>query len=222
MRIEFLIPSAPTLSISHSTKTSWRFFRHDSTLGARLRDRGPAHWLNGRRHLQQVIQLRFRLFFRRHHLGHSATSTPRRCPGHRCRQRTGHDRTGTSPDHRSTAQFICADLNEVAVSNAKVIVLNFVLQFLEPAALYHCLSDYAHKCARRPLIVSEKSDKMTHSAMSFLTLPPSLEARQRLQRVGSSQKRQSLENVMRVDSEDIHLQRFADAGFAALTNGSAA
>ena len=32
------------------------------------------------------------------------------------------------------AQFICADLNEVAVSNAKVIVLNFVLQFLEPAA----------------------------------------------------------------------------------------
>ena len=113
------------------------------------------------------------------------------------------------------AQFICADLNEVAVSNAKVIVLNFVLQFLEPAArlpLLKRLRSQMHPDGL--LILSEKirqDDSQRHEFFDATHL--AWKRANGYSELEVSQKRQSLENVMRVDSEDIHLQRFADAGF---------
>ena len=45
------------------------------------------------------------------------------------------------------ARFECADLTEFAVTDAKVLVLNFVMQFLAPAARLPLLKDCARKCA---------------------------------------------------------------------------
>ena len=114
------------------------------------------------------------------------------------------------------AQFICADLNDIEVTNAKVIVLNFVLQFLAPEARLPLLQRL-HSQMRHDglLIVSEKVRHpeptqheyydQTHLAWKRANGYSELEV---------SQKRQSLENVMRVDTEQTHQQRLADAGFA--------
>ena len=113
------------------------------------------------------------------------------------------------------AQFICADLNEVAVSNAKVIVLNFVLQFLEPAARLPLLATSLTNAHRRPahcLGEIRQDDPQRHEFFDATHL--AWKRANGYSELEVSQKRQSLENVMRVDSEDIHLQRFADAGFA--------
>ena len=113
------------------------------------------------------------------------------------------------------AQFVCADLNDVAVTDAKVIVLNFVLQFVAPEARLPLLQRLCTQMRTDGLlIVSEKVRHaepvrhefydQTHLAWKRANGYSELEV---------SQKRQSLENVMRVDSEEIHQQRLAKAGF---------
>ena len=114
------------------------------------------------------------------------------------------------------ARFECADLTEFAVTDAKVIVLNFVMQFLPPAARLPLLQRLRSQMRSDGLlIVSEKTHQSdavlqkfydgTHLAWKRANGYSELEV---------SQKRQSLEQVMIVDSEEIHNQRFSDAGFA--------
>lgn len=102
------------------------------------------------------------------------------------------------------------------IRDAQVIVMNFMLQFCEPhsrsrflQALYNNMSDDGL------LILSEKVHDpdpgqheffdQTHLAWKKANGYSDLEV---------SQKRTALENVMQVDSEDDHLARLNDVGFA--------
>lgn len=112
--------------------------------------------------------------------------------------------------------FRCEDLVATDVSGAKVVMLNFVLQFLPPQARAQLLGTIA--AAMDPsglLILSEKVQDedarqqrfydATHLAWKRANGYSDLEV---------SQKRQALENVMRVDSPQTHEQRLHAAGFA--------
>ena len=116
------------------------------------------------------------------------------------------------------ASFHCMDIltAEDHFRSADVMLLNFVLQFFEPATRFETL-----KLLRRNLkdngllIVSEKlkdADEerqalfdATHLAWKRANGYSDLEV---------SQKRTALENVMIVDTHETHVERFVEAGFA--------
>ncbi len=113
------------------------------------------------------------------------------------------------------ATFQCADLLSTSVQDAKVVVLNFVAQFLAPEerlALFTRLREEMH--ADGLLIVSEKvrnADAATQSVFDETHL--NWKRANGYSEIEVSQKRQALENVMKVDTEEMQLQRFQEAGF---------
>ena len=114
------------------------------------------------------------------------------------------------------ARFECAALTEFAVTDAKVVVLNFVMQFLAPAARLPLLQQLRSQMRSDGLlIVSEKTHQSDPALQEFYDSTHLAWKRANgYSATEVSQKRHSLENVMRVDSEEIHQQRFAEAGFA--------
>lgn len=115
----------------------------------------------------------------------------------------------------SRATFRCEDLTTIDVSDARVIICNFVLQFLDPGQRLPLLSRWRQQMAEDGmLVVSEKvsnSDSTvagyfddTHLAWKRANGYSELEV---------SQKRTALENVMKIDSETDHVERFTTAGF---------
>jgi tRNA (cmo5U34)-methyltransferase len=113
------------------------------------------------------------------------------------------------------ARFECADLTEFTVTDAKVVVLNFVMQFLPPAARLPLLQRLRSQMRSDGLlIVSEKTHQSDADLQKFYDSTHLAWKRANgYSELEVSQKRQSLEQVMIVDSEDIHNQRFSDAGF---------
>jgi len=117
------------------------------------------------------------------------------------------------------AQFVLQDLRETDVSGARVIVLNLVLQFIDPTERLALLQRLRQQMDNDGLlIVSEKvrhDDPWLHELYDGHHLAwkqangySSLEV---------SQKRTALENVMHIDTEDDHLARFKTAGFSSTT-----
>jgi len=114
------------------------------------------------------------------------------------------------------ATFQCADLLNTSIQEAKVVVLNFVAQFIAPEerlALFTRLRKEMHPDGL--LIVSEKvrnADEVTQSIFDETHLD--WKRANGYSEIEVSQKRQALENVMKVDTEEIQHQRFQEAGFA--------
>ena len=113
------------------------------------------------------------------------------------------------------ASFVLQDLRETDVSGAKVVVLNLVLQFVDPEDRLTLLRQLHEQMAPAGLlIVSEKvrHDESwlhefyddTHLAWKQANGYSDLEV---------SAKRTALENVMRIDTEAEHMSRFEAAGF---------
>jgi tRNA (cmo5U34)-methyltransferase len=122
--------------------------------------------------------------------------------------------TELNDDPRLT--FRLDDIVNVDVSDASVTILNFVLQFLRPEERLGVLKQIRKQMAGDGLlIVSEKvhdsdpeNDRFfdeTHLAWKQANGYSELEI---------SQKRSALENIMKIDSSDAHLQRFTAAGFS--------
>jgi tRNA (cmo5U34)-methyltransferase len=116
----------------------------------------------------------------------------------------------------SRIEFRCADLTTTDISGANVVMLNFVLQFLPPEQRADLLCEIAARMHPEGLLIlSEKVRdeapqrhdfyEATHLAWKRANGYSDLEV---------SQKRQALENVMRVESPQTHVQRLTEAGFA--------
>lgn len=115
------------------------------------------------------------------------------------------------------ASFIEADFRDVDLSGASVVILNLVLQFIEPDTRLAALDKIRREMDPAGLLlVTEKvlhddTDlhafyDQTHLAWKRANGYSELEV---------SQKRSALENVMRIDTEAAHLERFRAAGFSA-------
>jgi tRNA (cmo5U34)-methyltransferase len=113
------------------------------------------------------------------------------------------------------ATFIEQDLREADVTGANVVVLNLVLQFLDPGERLDVLTRIRSQLAEDGLlIVSEKvrhADPLLHDLYDSTHL--AWKQANGYSALEVSQKRTALENVMRIDTEETHGQRFTEAGF---------
>lgn len=116
--------------------------------------------------------------------------------------------------------ILCADILDVELKPCSVVVLNFTLQFVEPelrAALIQKIYD-----ALLPggiLILSEKvrHDDPTADAL-LVDLHHEFKRQNGYSELEISQKRAALENVMRIDTSEIHAERLSTAGFTTVQN----
>ncbi|GFO68102.1 carboxy-S-adenosyl-L-methionine synthase [Geomonas limicola] len=118
---------------------------------------------------------------------------------------------------RVPVTMICADLKEVTVENASVVVLNFTLQFIPPAQRLELIrSIYAGLRPGGILVLSEKIAFADPAQQQVL-----MELHHDFKRANGysdleiSQKRTALENVMIPETLACHQERLQEAGFSA-------
>ena len=112
-------------------------------------------------------------------------------------------------------KFICADINQVSIDNASVVVMNFTLQFIPPEQRLQLLQKiYQGMKAGGVLILSEKLN-FTDTAQQQLLIDMHhfFKKANGYSELEISQKRQALENVLLPETLEQHRQRLIEAGF---------
>ncbi len=119
----------------------------------------------------------------------------------------------TIDDPRIT--FHCDDLLTTKVTDAKVVMLNFVVQFLPVKSRSELLQRIAKEMDPAGLVIlSEKVQDENPQVQGFYDSTHLAWKRANgYSRLEVSQKRQALENVMRVESPQTHHERLLLAGF---------
>ncbi|MBV1842489.1 carboxy-S-adenosyl-L-methionine synthase CmoA [Photobacterium ganghwense] len=116
----------------------------------------------------------------------------------------------------TTTEVVEADIRDIAIENASVVVLNFTLQFLAPEDRMTLLEKiYAGLRPGGILILSEKyifDDEQVHELV--IDLHHDFKRANGYSELEISQKRSAIENVMRPDSIATHKERFAKIGFS--------
>lgn len=112
-------------------------------------------------------------------------------------------------------EVICADINDIEMQNASMIVLNFTLQFLAPVKKQQLLNKiYSALNVGGILVLSEKfhfNDKMIDELL--VEMHYDFKRANGYSELEISQKRSMLENVMLTDSITTHKSRLRKAGF---------
>jgi len=107
------------------------------------------------------------------------------------------------------------DINDIEIKSASVVVMNFTLQFISPEQRLALLQKiYAGLNPGGILILSEKlrwEDKQVDEVINELHLD--FKRANGYSELEISQKRSAIENVMKIDSEQTHLNRLTEAGF---------
>ncbi len=120
-------------------------------------------------------------------------------------------------DQAARIELVCADIDDVAIEDASVVVMNFTLQFIDPTRRDALIRRIAR--GMRPggiLILSEKiifPDPDINEL--FIDLYHRFKNVQGYSDLEISQKRQALENVLRPESLETHRRRCVQAGFTA-------
>ena len=116
---------------------------------------------------------------------------------------------------QTPVQVIEADIRQVEISNASLVVLNFTLQFLDPAERQLLLNKiYQGLLPGGALVLSEKFsfDDQAMGELLF-NMHHDFKRANGYSELEISQKRSMLENVMLTDSVATHKSRLAKAGF---------
>jgi len=128
----------------------------------------------------------------------------------KCREVVAMD-TGDVP-----IEVVCADIRDVAISNASVVVVNFTLQFLSPDQRDAMIGKIYN--GLRPggvLLLSEKIAFEDKEKDAFETdMHHEFKKLMGYSDLEVAQKRKSLENVLLPDTLDTHRQRLKAAGFS--------
>ena len=117
------------------------------------------------------------------------------------------------------ATVLLADIRDIPMENAAVVVSNFTLQFLAKEDRARLIERIYQ--ALKPggiFILSEKfvqNDAQTHELL--IDLHHDFKRANGYSELEISQKRTALENVMRPDTIEEHQQRFSNAGFGSST-----
>jgi tRNA (cmo5U34)-methyltransferase len=116
-------------------------------------------------------------------------------------------------DERTT--FIESDIEALQLKPCGVVLMNFVLQFLPPAVRTTLLRNIREKIDDHGIvIVSEKIRFKDDSEQAFYDAAHlDFKRANDYSDLEISQKRNALENVMIIESTDLHLERFKTAGF---------
>ncbi|USD42117.1 carboxy-S-adenosyl-L-methionine synthase CmoA [Vibrio sp. SCSIO 43135] len=113
-------------------------------------------------------------------------------------------------------QVVEADIRDIDIQDASVVVLNFTLQFLSPKDRQSLLEKiYAGLRPGGILILSEKyifEDNISNELL--IDLHHDFKRANGYSELEISQKRSAIENVMRPDAIQTHKDRFKDIGFS--------
>lgn len=112
--------------------------------------------------------------------------------------------------------LICGNILDIEITNASMVILNFTLQFIEPNKRRQLLAKiYQGLKPGGILVLSEKlriEDKQMNQLLDDLHL--NFKRANGYSELEISQKRSSLENVMKPDSISQHEQRIKEQGFS--------
>ena len=112
-------------------------------------------------------------------------------------------------------EVVCADVNDVAIENASMVVMNYTLQFLSPEnrdAMIQRISD--GMLAGGVLLLSEKIEFESSTEQDFqIDMYHEFKKLMGYSDREISQKRKALENVLVPDSLQTHKRRLYKAGF---------
>ena len=112
-------------------------------------------------------------------------------------------------------ECVCADIQDIDINNASVVVLNYTLQFIPLQQRSQLLTRiYEGMNDRGVLILSEKlafDSEAEHQRQT--ALHESFKRAQGYSELEISQKRAALENVLIPESLSTHMQRLGDIGF---------
>lgn len=127
----------------------------------------------------------------------------------RCRRHIDAFRADTPVD------VIEADIRDIEIENASMVVLNFTLQFLEPADRLRLLEKiYRGLRPGGALVLSEKfSFEDAEVGELLFNMHHDFKRANGYSELEISQKRSMLENVMLTDSVEAHKTRLQQAGF---------
>lgn len=117
--------------------------------------------------------------------------------------------------HLKNNQIICADINDLKIENASIVVLNLTIQFISPEKRQHLIDKiYQGLNKNGILIISEKihfENIEEHQIQN--TLQINFKLANGYSKLAVAQKRQALENTLITDNSEIHLKRLKKAGF---------
>jgi tRNA (cmo5U34)-methyltransferase len=109
-----------------------------------------------------------------------------------------------------------ANIQDVNVNNASMVVLNFTLQFVDKAERQTLINNIASGINDGGLLVI--SEKISHGDAvideHLIDLHHDFKRANGYSELEVAQKRTALENVMRTDSVEQHIQRLKNAGFS--------
>ncbi len=121
----------------------------------------------------------------------------------------------TLEDDEPRIDLVCADIHDIEIVNASVVVMNFTLQFIAPdqrQALLHKV--YQGLKPGGVLLLSEKIAFDDQTSQQRLTdWHHDFKRANGYSDLEISQKRSALEQVMRPESMALHRQRLSDVGF---------
>lgn len=119
--------------------------------------------------------------------------------------------------HETPVQLVCADLENVGIENASVVVLNFTLQFLPVDIRNEVITGiYRGLQPGGILILSEKvTFENPHLDALNIDLHHQFKRANGYSDLEIAQKRSAIEDVLRPETLATHKQRIAQAGFAA-------
>lgn len=113
------------------------------------------------------------------------------------------------------AELHCQDLAETDIENASVVVLNFTLQFIPQEKRNDIIQRIFDGMNNGGVLLM--AEKVRHSDANMndvlVDLHHNFKRANGYSELEISQKRAAIENVMKVDTLEDHMQRFQDAGF---------
>lgn len=128
----------------------------------------------------------------------------------RCRGLIAADR------HTTPVQLVCADLADIPIEDASVVVLNFTLQFVPRERRDNVIQGIYR--GLRPGGIMVLSEKViledAHLDALNIELHHEFKRANGYSELEISQKRTALENVMVIDTEAAHRERLRQAGFS--------
>jgi tRNA (cmo5U34)-methyltransferase len=123
----------------------------------------------------------------------------------------------SDPDaaYSKAIDFVCADVNDIVIENASVVVMNFTLQFIEPQQRQTLLANiYQGMKPGGILILSEKLNYSDAGQQKLLIdMHHFFKKANGYSALEISQKRQTLENVLLPETLAQHKQRLSEVGF---------
>lgn len=114
-------------------------------------------------------------------------------------------------------ELVCADLNEeVAITNASVVIMNLTLQFIRPVRRHHVMSNIARGVNKGGclLVVEKVLSKDSKLNRLFIKYYYDFKKRNGYSELEIAQKREALENVLIPYRLEENFELFLNSGFS--------